>query len=148
MSLMSFIFKIDARSLPKRVNKWLYFKYLLTRQQMIFHLFFALTVSDREFSFPRFVGLLILSLWCLPSRKSYRASVFPFFPSSADKAAVQLELVPETSSLQQSVAALMRHHVHLQLLQDDGISTLLACNDQNIQRVWYKPKPSHVKRCI
>jgi hypothetical protein len=37
----------DARSLPKRVNKW-YSIYLLTRQQMVFHLFFALTVSIRS----------------------------------------------------------------------------------------------------
>jgi hypothetical protein len=38
----------DACSLPKRVNKWLYFKYLLTRQQMVFHLFFTLTVPIRS----------------------------------------------------------------------------------------------------
>jgi hypothetical protein len=38
----------NARSLPKRVNKWLYFKYKLTRQQIVCHLFFALTVSIRS----------------------------------------------------------------------------------------------------
>jgi hypothetical protein len=38
----------DACFLPKRVNNWRYFKYLLTRQQMVFHLFFALTVSIRS----------------------------------------------------------------------------------------------------
>jgi hypothetical protein len=38
----------DACSLPKRGNKWRYFKYLLTRQQMVFHLFFVLTVSIRS----------------------------------------------------------------------------------------------------
>jgi hypothetical protein len=38
----------DAYSLPKRVDKWRYFKYLLTRQQMVFHPFFALTVFIRS----------------------------------------------------------------------------------------------------
>jgi hypothetical protein len=38
----------DACSLPKPVNKWRYFKYLLARQQMVFHLFLALTVSIRS----------------------------------------------------------------------------------------------------
>jgi hypothetical protein len=47
----------DARSLPKRVNKWLYFKYLLTRQQLVIHLFFALTVSIRSWVlFPTLCG--------------------------------------------------------------------------------------------
>jgi hypothetical protein len=49
MSLMSFIFKMMlVIYFGVRVNKWLYFKYLLTRQQMVFHLFFALTVSIRS----------------------------------------------------------------------------------------------------
>jgi hypothetical protein len=47
----------DACSVPKRGYKWLYFKYLLTRQQMIFHLFFSLTVSIRSWVlFPTLCG--------------------------------------------------------------------------------------------
>jgi hypothetical protein len=45
--------------LPKRVNKWLYFKYLLQRQQMVFHLFFALTVFIRSWVlFPTLCGAI------------------------------------------------------------------------------------------
>jgi hypothetical protein len=47
----------DACSVPKRGNKWLYFKYLLARQQMVFHLFFTLTVSIRSWVlFPKLCG--------------------------------------------------------------------------------------------
>jgi hypothetical protein len=47
----------DACSLPKRVDKWRYFKYLLTRQQMVIHLFFALTMSIRSWVlFPTLSG--------------------------------------------------------------------------------------------
>jgi hypothetical protein len=47
----------DACSLPQRGNKWFYFKYLLTGQQMVFHLFFALTVSIRSWVlFPTVCG--------------------------------------------------------------------------------------------
>jgi hypothetical protein len=40
MSLMSFIYKMIL--VLYRVDKWRYFKYLLTRQQMVFHLFFRI----------------------------------------------------------------------------------------------------------
>jgi hypothetical protein len=47
----------DACYVPKRGNKLLYFKYLLSRQQMVFHLFFALTVSIRSWVlFPTLCG--------------------------------------------------------------------------------------------
>jgi hypothetical protein len=45
---MTFVIYIQNDARSKRVNKWLYFKYLLTRQQMVFHLFFAMTVSIRS----------------------------------------------------------------------------------------------------
>jgi hypothetical protein len=48
-----------ACSLPKRVDKWRFYKYLLTRQQMVFHLFFALTVSIRSWVlFPTLCGYI------------------------------------------------------------------------------------------
>jgi hypothetical protein len=66
---MSLIFKNVARSSARRVTLWLSFKHLLTRQCIVIHLFFAFTVSIRRISFPRFVGLLILSLWTKQTRK-------------------------------------------------------------------------------
>jgi hypothetical protein len=47
MSIISLIYKNYARSLARRVTMWLSFKNLLTRQQMVVHLFLALTVSIR-----------------------------------------------------------------------------------------------------
>jgi hypothetical protein len=44
---MSLIFKNDAPSLPRCVTMWLSFKNLLSRQEMVVNLFFALTVSIR-----------------------------------------------------------------------------------------------------
>jgi hypothetical protein len=50
---MSLIFKTDACSLVKSVTTWLSFKNLLTRQLMVVHLFFALTVFIKwRFLFP------------------------------------------------------------------------------------------------
>jgi hypothetical protein len=63
---MSFIFKMlvlyQSVSLSDSISN-------MTRQQMVSHLFFALTVSIRSWVlFPTLVGLLILSLWVEPHR--------------------------------------------------------------------------------
>jgi hypothetical protein len=60
MSLMWFILKMMLSS--KAGHYVALCQKLLTRLVNV-HLFLALTVSDGDFSFPRLVGLLILSLW-------------------------------------------------------------------------------------
>jgi hypothetical protein len=59
----------DACFVPKRGNKWLYFQYLLTRQQMVFHLFVALTVSIRSWVlFPTLCGSINTKSMIAPVR--------------------------------------------------------------------------------
>jgi hypothetical protein len=66
MSLMSLIFKNDTRSLVMRVTMWLYFKnYWHASKWSSICFSHWQWPSNGDFSFPRFIGILILSLWFL-----------------------------------------------------------------------------------
>jgi hypothetical protein len=63
-SLMSLIFKNDVRSLAWKFTKWLFFKnYWHTSKWSSVSFSHWQCPSNGDFSFPLFVGLLILSLW-------------------------------------------------------------------------------------
>jgi hypothetical protein len=69
MSLMSFMLKNYARSFARRVTMWLYVKNCWhARTWSSISFWHWQHPSYGDFSFPRFVGLLILSLWFTPSR--------------------------------------------------------------------------------
>jgi hypothetical protein len=64
MSLVSLIIKNDAFSIAKRVTMWHYFKnYWHATKWSAISFSHWQCPWDGDFSFPRFVGLLILSLW-------------------------------------------------------------------------------------